>query len=318
MLFAAVPMLTSTPTHVHSATDYGTTFAPTPLSSPTFLPSPVSMRSAMNSQPEPEPALSSAPLIPLSIDHVPEIASTLSSVSLTNFECLPSEMVKPKYEPEHVPLSLSTLTSPSLSAPLLADDVRTLSSVPLPEISTLDSMPLILSPDQSSSSSGSLGHLSRPRKLESSTPASAADVVTLSHPELSLSSLDETIPLLLAQHEASVTVPTPRHSTPSQQPPRIKMLGSESFPLEIALPITSPRFGISATLFTHMHKFWSKIEDFGNNQNGNLKTSKSHNIPTHQLQLRQYTPRASCFVFDPGGPASSSSFKLLSAHKDIR
>ncbi|KAH9177131.1 hypothetical protein EDB89DRAFT_2065316 [Lactarius sanguifluus] len=375
-LFASIPTLTSTPTHIHLATDYGTTFAPTPPSSSTFLPSPVSMRSAMNSQPEPEPALLSVPLIPPSIDHIPEITSMPSSVLLMNFKCLPSEMVKPEYEPKHVPLSLSTLTSPSLSAPSLADDIRTLSSVPLPDISMLDSMPLILSPDQSSSSSGSLGHLSRPHELESSTPTSAADVVTLSHPELSLSSLDKTIPLLLAQHEASVTVPTPRHSTLSQRPPRIKTLGSESFPLKIALPIASsvPRrrcqepslhhevpsikqlplaphpslfhssgplrrtpvrfnftfvlitmavlvsafFNISATLFTHTRKFWSKIEDFGNNQNGNLKTSKSRNIPAHRLRLGQYTPRASHFVFNPGGPASSSSLKLLSAHEDAR
>ncbi|KAH9013446.1 hypothetical protein EDB84DRAFT_1680434 [Lactarius hengduanensis] len=70
-------------------------------------------------------------------------------------------------------------------------------------------------------------------KLESSPALAPSDVVTLSHPESSLSSLGETIPLLLAQHEASVTVPTPRHSTPPQRPPGFKTVGSDCSTLEV-------------------------------------------------------------------------------------
>ncbi|KAH9168122.1 hypothetical protein EDB89DRAFT_2205519 [Lactarius sanguifluus] len=85
----------------------------------------------------------------------------------------------------------------------------------------------------------------------------------------------------------------------------------------VTTAILSSLLNVSKALSVRSRKFWSKIEDFGNNQNGNLKTSKSRNIPAHRLRLGQYMPRASHFVFDPGGPASSSSLKLLSAHEDV-
>ncbi|KAH9038069.1 hypothetical protein EDB85DRAFT_2142075 [Lactarius pseudohatsudake] len=77
---------------------------------------------------------------------------------------------------------------------------------------------------------------------------------------------------------------------------------------------------VSPIFPTHLCKFWSKYEDFSNNQNSNFKISKSCNIPAHQPQLRQYTPRTSRFVFDPGGQSSSSRVqvsRLLSPHKDV-
>ncbi|KAH9170961.1 hypothetical protein EDB89DRAFT_1224214 [Lactarius sanguifluus] len=158
-LFASVPTLPSTPSHVHSAinnfastppsssptsstclpsvTEEQPSSEPEPMpsitpasiftstppcsSSSTFLPSPASVQSSMNSQLEPEPALSSEPLIP---PRVPEIASTShssSSVPLTNFEYLPSAMVdQPEFEPEHASLSSITPTSPFLPTPPVA------------------------------------------------------------------------------------------------------------------------------------------------------------------------------------------------------
>ncbi|KAH9029805.1 hypothetical protein EDB83DRAFT_2526129 [Lactarius deliciosus] len=52
--------------------------------------------------------------------------------------------------------------------------------------------------------------------------------------------------------------------------------------------LVSAFFNVLAALLTHTRKFWSKYEDLGNNQSGNLKTS---NIPVLQLRLGQLTPR---------------------------
>ncbi|KAH9036804.1 hypothetical protein EDB85DRAFT_2203617 [Lactarius pseudohatsudake] len=237
-LFASVPTLPSTPSHVHSATDYGTifastppsssptlspclpsvteeqpeaktesipsitpasTFALTPLSSSTFLPSPVSMRSAMNSQPEIESALVSESAIPPSIDHA-EITSA------------PGLSLHPSDPPANLVPSPST-------------------SILLPVLSASSDFP-----PASASPSLVLGNL----ELESSPAFAPSDVVTLSHPEPSWSSPCESVPLLLTQHEASVTIPTPRHSTLPQRPPRIKTLDSDSSPLEVTAAPTSP------------------------------------------------------------------------------
>ncbi|KAH9037974.1 hypothetical protein EDB83DRAFT_2524546 [Lactarius deliciosus] len=51
--------------------------------------------------------------------------------------------------------------------------------------------------------------------------------------------------------------------------------------------LVSAFFNVSAALLTHTCQFWSKYEDLGNNQSGNLRTS---NIPVHQLRLGQLTP----------------------------
>ncbi|KAH9009240.1 hypothetical protein EDB85DRAFT_2246661 [Lactarius pseudohatsudake] len=414
--------------------------------SSTFLPSPA--RLATEDQPEPESASTpsitpSSLILPLtsslaspSIDDVPVFAPTphvMSSVSLTNFEYPPSEIVdQPEFEPEHASLSSIIPTSPSLPAPSLAleftDDVRALSPLPLLEISTLGSLPVALSPDQSFKSLplDALGQSPRPCGFES-TPGSAADVVTLSHPELPLSSPGEPVPFLPASPEAPPIAHISPRSTPPQRPPELKTVGSDSSPLEIApvpanlapspstfrvvfsassdlssasppsslvlgnleleffptpssaveivpqsspelsesesslyevipflpapldISITTPiprhsttsqrpprlgyrhsplsrsglarfNFALSfitvaalvstllnvSTLSTHTHKYRSRQQDIGDNRIGNLKTSNSRNIPAHRLRLGQYTPRASRFVFDPGGPASSS------------
>ncbi|KAH9169292.1 hypothetical protein EDB89DRAFT_1908712 [Lactarius sanguifluus] len=360
--------------------------ASTPPSSSTFLPLPVSMRSAMNYQPEPEPALASECLIPPSND-VPEITSTphsSSSVLLTNLECVPSAMVdRHEFEPEHAFLSSITPT-PSLPAPSPAleftDDVCELLSLPptpqsaslaRSEVPTSLSSPTRPSPSENPTlvPAHSLPSL-RPSPEESccnlvleplATPAS-------SYPHVSPSSLGELIPLLPAQHEVSVTVPTLRHSTPPQQPPGFKTVGSDCSTLEVtpapaspttpsvpqpresplvyyevsstlAAPrfsLTSPplplsRFGLahnfalaivvatafvstlinlSKTLLTHLRKFQSKYEDFGNSQNG---IPEARNIPTQRLRLGQFTPRAARFVFDPGGRSSNSSVQVLTS-----
>ncbi|KAH9014390.1 hypothetical protein EDB84DRAFT_828427 [Lactarius hengduanensis] len=218
--------------------------APLPLSSIMStdlerVPSPVIL--AVDDVPEPEFALAS--LVPPSIGHVPVFAPTphvMSSVSLTNFECPPSEIVdQPEFEPEHASLSSTIPTSPSLPAPSLAleftDDVRALSPLPLLEISTLGSLPVALSPDQSFKSLPLevLGQSPRSCGFES-TPGSAADVVTLSHPELPLSSLGEPIPFLPASLEAPPIAHISPRSTPPQRPPKLKTVGSDSSPLEIA------------------------------------------------------------------------------------
>ncbi|KAH9167314.1 hypothetical protein EDB89DRAFT_2125817 [Lactarius sanguifluus] len=313
MLFASVPMLTFTPLHVHSATDSDPLFTSTPpASSPTL-----SMSSAVDCQPE--------------------------------------------FEPEHVPLYLSTPTPPSLPAPSLAleftDDDRALSSLPLPEMSTLDSLPLILSPDQSSSSSssGSLSQLSRPCELESSTLVSAVDIVPLSQPEPPWSSPCEPIPFLPVSLEAPPNATISPHLTLPQRPPGLKTIGSVSTRLEVtpATPFVSqsqqppldfevsstlgPRFqltspplppsrsglacfnftfalvttaalvstliNVSAALLTYTRKFWSK-QDTSDIRIDTLKASSCDAPFMYRLQLGQYTPRASRFVFDPGGLAS--------------
>ncbi|KAH9158549.1 hypothetical protein EDB89DRAFT_2085856 [Lactarius sanguifluus] len=293
------------------------------------------------------------------------------SVSSIDVECLRSPATSAtdcQSESEPASTSESPVSKFSLFPRMLSlppdQTLAPLSSSPLREISSLGSLPVAPSPDQPSLSLVSLSQLSRSCELESSTPVSAADVVTLSHPELSLSSLGETIPLLPAQDAASVTVPTSRRSTPPQRLPEVKTFDSDSSatpfvsqsqprsrqPLlvyEVSSTLAAPRlshpspllplFGpgyirfnfalalvtaavlasilnISATS-TFAHKYWSKYEDFGNNRNG---IPEARNIPAQRLRLGQFTPRASRFVFDPGGPASSSSFKLLSAHEDIR
>ncbi|KAH9171771.1 hypothetical protein EDB89DRAFT_2229824 [Lactarius sanguifluus] len=242
--------------------------------SSTFVPFPV--RSAMNNQPESEHEAASTsmsvPLLSLPL-------STLHPLSLLSSTSLPSPVTSAtddQPEPESMSvsvistkleLSLRALPFPpdqkldlpprALSPPpdwLLVPPISssTLLSLPLPEMSTLDSLPLILSPDQSSSSSRSLSQLSRPCELESSTPISAADVVTLSHPELSESSQDEFIPFLPASLEAPPIAPVSPAST-SPRLPGLETVGSDSFPFEIAPPIASsvPRRGCQEPSLPH-------------------------------------------------------------------
>ncbi|KAH9009140.1 hypothetical protein EDB84DRAFT_1560702 [Lactarius hengduanensis] len=71
-----------------------------------------------------------------------------------------------------------------------------------------------------------------------------------------------------------------------------------------SLPPVSPHlltlFNISASISTHSHKFWNNKEDLGGDQNG-TSGFKACDALGYQLQLGQYTPRTSRFVFDPGG-----------------
>ncbi|KAH9170857.1 hypothetical protein EDB89DRAFT_2230400 [Lactarius sanguifluus] len=377
VLFASVPTLPSTPSHVHSAINNSTSTPPS--SSPTLstcLPSVTEEQP--ESEPEPMPSIAPASIF-ASTPH------SSSSVLLTNLEYVPLAMVdRHEFEPEHTFLSSITPT-PSLPAPSLAleftDDVCELLSLPptpqsaslaCSEVPTSLSSPTRPSPSENPTlvPAHSLPSL-RPSPKESccnlvleplATPAS-------SYPHVSPSSLGELIPLLPAQHEASVVVPTPRHLTPPQRPPGFKIVGLDCSTLEVtpsftssiprlrrqepplvyefsstptpSLPLAPPPlplscFGlahnfalaiviamafistllnISKTLSTFARKFWSKYEDISNNRISTLNTS-SRDVFAQQLRLGQYMPCGTHFVFDPGGPASRSSFKLLSTHED--
>ncbi|KAH9005377.1 hypothetical protein EDB84DRAFT_1606352, partial [Lactarius hengduanensis] len=233
------------------------TFALTPPSSSTFLPSPA--RSAMNNQPESEhEAVSTSMSVPL----LSLPLSTLHPLSPLSSTFLPSPVTSATDDqPEHastfsIPSSTSfhsdsSLPSTSLLGSPITDNVPEIKPAPL-GLSLCPSdlpshVPTSLAPSPSTSNSqlcfpasseSTPASLSKPLelddvKLESSPALAPSDVVTLSHPESSLSSLGETIPLLLAQHEASVTVPTPRHSTPPQRPPGFKTVGSDCSTLEV-------------------------------------------------------------------------------------
>ncbi|KAH9014516.1 hypothetical protein EDB84DRAFT_1680131 [Lactarius hengduanensis] len=371
------------------STDDVPEFAAAPTSSPsissTFLSSPV--RSEMNNQPESEHEAASTsmsvPLLSLPL-------STLHPLSPLSSTFLPSPVTSATDDqPEHASTfsipsstsfhSASSLPSTSLLGSPITDNVPEIKPAP-PSLSLCPSdlpVPTNLAPSPSTSNSqlcfpasseSTPASLSKPLelddvKLESSPALAPSDVVTLSHPESSL--------LLLAQNEASVTVPTPRHSTPPQRPPGFKTVGSDCSSLEVTpapaspttpsvpqpreyplvyykvsqtfaprLPLVSPSstpsrsglayqvayfnfvfvlittaalvstlFNTSTTLSTVAHKCWNKNKDFGNSQIGTLNTS-SRDVFAEPFRLGRLTPRASRFVFDPGGPASS--FKTTS------
>ncbi|KAH9017639.1 hypothetical protein EDB85DRAFT_2201964 [Lactarius pseudohatsudake] len=340
-LFASVPTLTSTPSHVHSATGYGTIFASTPpSSSPTSSPC---LPAVTEEQPEPE--TESIPSITL--------ASTFALTPPSSSTFLPSPTQSVIVDrPESEPASTSEFSKFGLSpralqlppdqtlAPLLSSSI--LSSLPPPEISTLDSTLAAPSPDQPSSL-GPLSQLSRPCELVSSTPVSAADVVTLSHPELSLSSPGEPVPFLPASLEAPPIAPISPNSSLPQQPPRIKTFNSDSSLLEVTplassvpqqsqelllayevslikppalapRPSASARFNFALSLIT----FAALVSTFFNVSAALLTHTRkfrgkqdiirintlkcsSRNNFAQQLRLGQYTPRAPRLVFDPGG-----------------
>ncbi|KAH9010537.1 hypothetical protein EDB84DRAFT_1570395 [Lactarius hengduanensis] len=221
------------------------TLSSTPPSSSissTFLPSPA--RSAMNSQPESEheaaPTSMSAPLLSLPLSTLHPLSPLSSTFLPSPVTSVTEEQPEPESEPASTsesPVSKFGLSPRTLSlppdetlAPLLSSS--TLSSSPLLDISTLDSLPVALSPDQSLLS-GTLSQLSRSRELESSTPVSAADVVTLSHPESSLSSPGEPVPFLPASPEAPPIAHISPCSTPPQRLPEVKTISSVSTRLEV-------------------------------------------------------------------------------------
>ncbi|KAH9169634.1 hypothetical protein EDB89DRAFT_2196357 [Lactarius sanguifluus] len=157
--------------------------------------------------------------LPLATQHQPESEPASASESpVSKFGLSPRTLLLP---PDQT-------FAPLLSSP-------TLLSLPLLEISTLDSLPVALSPDQSFKSSLSVS-LPRPCEFKS-TPVSAVDVASLSSesPEFSesKSSQGEPIPFLLASPEAPSNAPTSAHSTLLQRPPGLKTVDSVSSPLDI-------------------------------------------------------------------------------------
>ena len=262
------PTLSSTPPLAHLPTDDNPEITPAPLSSlpvpsdPECLPSPA--YSAMDDQPKsvPEPTVSiSSTLLP-SASHTPshtpslahsaaedisEIAPTPPSLSLItsapppsmhsiSSECLLSATEdQPEPEPESASMSLKpskhdlspralSLSPDHLPAPLVS-----LSTL---EISTPDSPPVALLPDQSLLLSGALSQSSKPCDFES-THASIADIVPLSPLEPPLSLIGESVLLLPTPLEVSVIAPIPSHSPPLQRSLGVTSNGSVSSPLEV-------------------------------------------------------------------------------------
>ncbi|KAH9163193.1 hypothetical protein EDB89DRAFT_2021944 [Lactarius sanguifluus] len=298
------------------------TFAPTPPSSSTFLLSPVSMRSAMNSQPKIESALVSESAIPPSIDHIPEIASAPG----------------PSLHPSDPPANLAPSPSTFVLLPIFSASSDLSSASPPPSL-ILGDLELEFSPTPSSAVE--IVPLSSPElsKSESSLydafpilPASLKPSTTIPtsttsqrSPRLttsgSISSALEVTPafaLPTLVYEVSSTLAAPRFShTPT---PRLQS-GFSFARLTLTLSFVTivalvSLLDVFKTLSSR--KSCSKNEDFGNGQIDTFKSSKSSNTFAHRLRLGQLTPCGTHFVFDPGGPASSSSFKLLSAHEDIR
>ncbi|KAI9453086.1 hypothetical protein BJY52DRAFT_865832 [Lactarius psammicola] len=128
------------------------------------------------------------------------------------------------------------------------------------------------------------------------------------------------VPQLLQEpslvYEASST-PAPHISTPS---PLLRLPDSRSARFDLAfsfvntVALVSALVDISAAILTaHARKFGSKNKDFGDSQSGTPKTGDTF---AQRLRLRQYTPHAPRFVFDPGGLASS--LVLESTHENAR
>ncbi|KAH9171667.1 hypothetical protein EDB89DRAFT_2243346 [Lactarius sanguifluus] len=277
--------------------------------------------------------------------------ASMSESSVSKFGLSPRALPLPLDQKLDLPPRALSPPLDCLLAPPISSS--TLSSSPLPEISTLDSTLVAPSPEQPSSLSGSLSQLSKPRELETSTPISAADVVTLSHSELPLSP-GEPILFLLSSLDAPLNAPISPRSTPPRLP-ELKTIGSVSTQLEVtpATPFVSqsqqppldfevsstlgPRFqltspplppsrsglacfnftfalvttavlvstliNVSTALLTYTRKFWSK-QDISDIRIDTLKASSCDAPFTYRLRLGQNTPRASRFVFDPGGLAS--------------
>ncbi|KAH9083399.1 hypothetical protein EDB83DRAFT_2511721 [Lactarius deliciosus] len=106
---------------------------------------------------------------------------------------------------------------------------------------------------------------------------------------------------------------TPR-SLPSLRPSSASTRFNFALSLITVAVLVSTLLNISKTLSTFARKLWSKNQDTGNSQKSTPGYKTGDDL-AHRLQLRQYTPRALRFVFDPGGQASSS--RLFSAHDDV-
>ncbi|KAH9035245.1 hypothetical protein EDB85DRAFT_2215685 [Lactarius pseudohatsudake] len=116
-------------------------------------------------------------------------------------------------------------------------------------------------------------------------------------------------------HEVSSMFAPPLTLSPPLQPSRFGLACNFALAIVIAAALVLTLINASKTISPFVCKLWNKKEDLSSSQNSAFKTSEPCNISVQQLQLRQLTPHASRFVFDPGGLASSS--RLLLAHEDV-
>ncbi|KAI9433361.1 hypothetical protein H4582DRAFT_2082521 [Lactarius indigo] len=221
-MFSATLLPSASPSHpptlVHSATDDApifTSMSPSSsLTSSMCLPSPVILATEEHPEPEHEPMSSIT-----STFSAPESKSaSVSLIPASRFDASPHVLSLPH---DH---SLMHLLSPS-----------TLSSLPQLKPSTIDTPLVSLLPDRSSKSllSGTVRQSSRPCDLES-TLVSSVDVVALSHPESSKSSLSKHIPFQTTSLEALPNVPISPHSMSPQQPLGLMSVGSDCSTFEIS------------------------------------------------------------------------------------
>ncbi|KAH9032125.1 hypothetical protein EDB85DRAFT_2289843 [Lactarius pseudohatsudake] len=303
----------------------------TSLSSPTN-PSPSETPTSMPSDPHSIPAHSSWPLRSSSGDSsdtvvelvVVPVSLNPSSLSLSLGETIPPPDCSLASHPSPLSIEVSPLLEISTPDPLRPFE---LDSTPSPAV---DIIPLS-QPEPSWSSPCEFVLL-----LASLEPIQCPPTLPQRPPGLkTVSSVSSTLDVTpsfalliprLGCRDSPLVYEAPSTRLPTLAPPSLlslRLSGASirfnfAFVFITTAVLVSAFLNVSATTFTLARKFWSKYEDLGNNQNGNLKTSNSRNIPTHRLRLGQLTPRAPRLVFDPGGPASSSSFKLLSAHEDVR
>src|SRR6266571_4026223 len=331
----------STSTHALSATNSqsvtSTLASPPPDHLPASLPSP----STLEDSPSPEISTPDPLLVVLPPDQsssllgslcqfcrhcefesTPAPASTVDIVPLHSPEVYPSESSLG----ETIPLLSASLEvsviapipshSPPLQRPLgvtLNGSVSTsLEVAPSPTSTTIPSTPqqvLTLAPQWL------LYLVPHWQLLRSQEPSSSSDVLSMRAPPFSHLSIPTSqwllylVPQLLGSqelltaHEVSSMPFAPR--LPHASPPLLPSSScSAHFTFAFTLVTTTSLFSIllnvSKTIFTHARKFQSKKEDLGGSSlSGTPKTSKTCN--TSAQWLGQYMPKASRFVFDPGG-----------------
>ncbi|KAH9011150.1 hypothetical protein EDB85DRAFT_1146371 [Lactarius pseudohatsudake] len=275
-LFASVPTLTSTPSHVPSATDYGTIFASTPPSSssisPTFVPSATEHQSEPESAPTLLPSIPTPPSSPLHVHSaINNFASTPPCSSPTSSTCLPLVTEEqPEPEPEPIPSITPASTfapTPPFSSTFLLSPVSMRSAVnSQPELEPAlaseclippspDHVPEIASTPPSSSSVSLTNLESVPSAMvdqpesepEHASLSSITPTHSLSRPSLPLEFPDDvreilSLPLTplsasLARSDVSTSLSSPTKPSPSEVPTSKLDLSPHAAPKLDAVPV---------------------------------------------------------------------------------